>query len=149
MKKKLLIVSTIVICTLVVIGCINFFEIFEAEHPTEQGVFGVVRTPPPKEGGVLDNITVQIREFFGKDKKAGEVIASTKTDKQGSYQFDLPEGTYFLVVVGADVDHAVTTTGYKGKNFLKEEMVNTYEVVNVSSGELIEQDLVVPQLHPE
>lgn len=132
---------------------------------TEQGVFGIVSAPAvrppvvyegaklpkyPKEKPVLNDITVQIREYFGKDKKAGKIIASTKTDENGFYKFDLPKGTYFLViVVDPDSKFYLTTTGYMDKNFLKEDMINTYQIISISQDKLIERNIVVSMALPQ
>lgn len=124
-----------------------------------QGVYGIVRgtayrgmPPAPhggwsKEGPVLHNVTVQVRKYFGKDQRAGDIVATT-TNERGHYEISLPEGTYFLMIVNADVKYAITTTGYQGKNFLKEEKVNLYEIINITSNTAIEKNLVVPQGWP-
>ena len=145
-----------------IIASSELFSIEESIKPTiEQGVYGVVRgtpyrgmprmPPQPTEriGPLLSNITIQVREYFGKDQRAGKIVASTTTDKNGFYEIALPEGTYFLTVVDADVPYAVITTGYQGKNFLKEEKINTFVIINISSGEMIEQNLTVLQSWPE
>jgi len=130
---------------------------------TKQGVFGVVRGTPyrgmptilqpdqqpqknPKAGPILNNITVQVREYFKKNKKMGKIIASTKTNEKGFYQFNLPTGTYFLVIVNADIKYAIRHTD---KNSPKKDMINVSKLINITSGTLIEQNITIPQLWPQ
>jgi len=132
----------------------------------KQGVYGVVRgtpyrgmplviepgTPPQpieKIGPLLPNITIQIREYSEKDQRAGKIVASTTTDKNGFYEITLPQGSYFLVIVDANIDYVLFTTGYQGKNFSVDERINTYIIIHVNDNKVIEQNITIPQSWPE
>ena len=140
--------------TLVVSSCMPRLPVSGQLAPSDvpsslsirQGVYGYVVA---RLGGDLSTATVQAREYRGRYRKAGTVVASTTARSDGYYELELPGGIYFILVADAEVCCPLSTTGWDGKNFAEEDLVHAFEVVVVMAGERINEVLYISQISPQ
>ena len=111
-----------------------------------QGTDGSVIPRQPRQlPEPMSGVRVVMLEYFGKEEKAGKIIASATTNEMGDFSISVKPGMYFCALQGElRAGGGSITTGFGGKNFELEQEISEFRVINVIAQE---PNIVVFDVH--